>query len=145
MVVALALLAVITVATTVFFLRLIMSSTKGADQTVALELADSVLNQSADLPPGDWAALHDEHSAVLQSHGEEAPTVYTYRLDVNEVEGARAWATPAPPDDHVMGGLYRLDVEVTWWDTGHKQLGRLRAHASRVVFVERLKVMSSGT
>ncbi len=133
LVLSIGLLAVIAVVVIGLFLRFTVSSTKSSDQTVALELANQLLDQYVDADPDFWDLKADQE---FRTHDTETATEFSYRLDFRQLSNS----------DAQMGDLYRLDVYVSWWPDGgdrdknqRRDYGQLHLNLSRVVFVENLK------
>ncbi|MBT9587081.1 type II secretion system protein [bacterium] len=136
LVVAIGLLAIIAVVVIGLFLRITVSSTKSVDQSAALELAHRVLDEYADADPSTWNAVQADED--LQTHDPALKTTFYYRLRNRRINGS----------GDVMGDLYRLDVDVSWWPADptlavstarRRDYGKLSLHLSRTVFVEQFK------
>lgn len=126
------LLALIALVSIGFFVRLTVSSTKSEDQTVALELANKVLEEYAGVDPAYWEVASSE---TFSSRDPRTQTTFYYRLRFRRLSRA----------DAEMGDLYRLDVDVSWWpadpgqphqQTRRRDYGKLQVHLSDVVFIE---------
>lgn len=113
-------------------LGLFRSSTKGEDQTVALELADKMLTQMALTDPALWPGIVSDPN-ILYTHD---PSVQTeFRAEY------RADPLPEPADTLGMGDLYDVTVRVYWWsdsgpDKTRSGYGRQTVSLSRVIYVE---------
>lgn len=132
LIVALGLLAVIATVVVGLFLRLTVSSTKSEDQTVALEIANRLLDEYAEADPSTWNVSANQD---LETHDPSSKTTFYYRLRNRKISD----------DSNPMGYLFRLDVDVSWWpadpanphaSTMHRRYGKTTLHLSRVVFVE---------
>ncbi|MBX3171287.1 MAG: hypothetical protein KF760_28015 [Candidatus Eremiobacteraeota bacterium] len=132
-VVAFAIIAFLTLALVHFFLRLSLGSAKGADQTVAFEYGEHLLDVAVGQSPAQWNT--DEVVYALDSHDSSSQTTYYSRLSPLLLN----------PGDNAMGDLYRLDLEVWWWPQGsgaastRSGMGRLSLRQHRSVFVENQK------
>lgn len=136
LIVAIGLLAVIAVFVIGLFVRLTASSSKSADQSVALEVASRFLDEYARATPEDWKTVSSKQE--LQTRDPASSTSYYYRLRYKPIDDGASQ----------MGDLYRLDVDVFWWPTNPSKLdqtpnrrdyGRLRVSLGRVVFVESIR------
>lgn len=132
LVVAIGLLAVIAVVVIGLFVRITASSSKSADQTVALEIANRVLDQYANSSPADWETASSKQD--LQTRDPASKTTFHYHLE----------SRPLTHSTSNMGDMYRLDVNVYWWtnreaEDTRRDYGRLRVRLSRCVFVEQIK------
>ena len=108
------------------FLHLFVASSKSLDSSLALEMADSVLNQATDSDPGSWAAM-----AETQSIYNRDPRTTT--------EFHTVMSFPSTPTiEHDMGQIYEVSVEVYWMDrpdqTRH-QYGRQSVKLSKEIYV----------
>jgi Tfp pilus assembly protein PilE len=128
---AIGLLAVLAVVSIGFFVKLSSSSTKTADQTVALELGSKILEEYSGRDPAFWLERGEQE---LQVHEPSSQTTFYYRVRHRRLS----------PVDAPMGDVYRLDVDVYWWPedpanpqrTKRRDYGRLNVHLSNVVFVD---------
>lgn len=132
LVLAIGLLALIAVVSIGFFVRLTVSSTKSEDQTVALELANKVLEEYAGLDPAYWQVATAED---FSSRDPRTQTTFYYNFRYRRLSQS----------DARMGHLYRLDVDVSWWPADpnnphaapqRRDYGKLQVHLSDIVFVE---------
>lgn len=136
LVVAIGFLAIIAVVVIGLFVRLTASSSKSADQTVALEVANRLLEEHASSSPAVWKDLSSQQD--LQTRVPGVATTFFYRFKFQQID----------PDRSLMGALYRLDVDVFWWSgegqPAHRSLSRrdygmLQVHLARVVFLENFR------
>lgn len=129
------LLALIVVFVIGLFARLNIAATKSVDKSVAMELAQRVLDSAAAVAPAQWDTFRGTQD--LASRTTPVTTTYFYELD------SRVLTAPNEP----MGDLYRLDVEVSWWpaDSSNAQksrrrdYGKLHLRLSRVIWVEAMR------
>ena len=133
LIVAIGFLAIIAVVVIGLFVRLTTSSSKSADQSVALEVASRLLDEYAGASPASWKDASSQQD--LQTRDPGSSTTFYYRLKSKQIDDTKG----------LMGDLYRLDVDVYWWPTNPNQLqatpnrrdyGKLQVHLARVVFVE---------
>lgn len=133
LVVAIGFLAIIAVVVIGLFVRLTASSSKSADQTVALEVANRLLEAYAGSSPAVWKDLSSQQD--LQTRAPGVATTFFYRFQYRQID----------PGQSLMGVLYRLDVDVSWWSGGaqdpqqrvyRRDYGMLQVHLGRVVFLE---------
>lgn len=132
LVVAIGLLAIIAVVVIGLFVRITASSSKSVDQTVALEIANRVLDQYANSSPSEWDSASSQQD--LQTRDPASKTTFHYHLE----------SRPLTNGTSKMGDMYRLDVNVYWWtnkesEDQRRDYGRLRVRLSRCVFVEQIK------
>jgi len=122
-VLALGLIAILMVALSTLFLRLLGGSDKSGDSSAGLQLADSILEQAIrakdfDPPPLDGKVSLYTHDASLAQE-------FSYRLT-----STATVVTPGKP------AIYYMDVHV-WWNQprGQNRLGqgRLDVNLSRLV------------
>jgi Tfp pilus assembly protein PilV len=134
-----ALLAVVIVVVIGLFVKLLNASTKGLDQTVALDIAQNRLDVVAASPASKWAGFAKTvDMAIVDSRSN---TTFYYNLTWDELskDGIKI--------DNKMGDLYRVDVEVFWWpdDANNPkasqriEAGKLRVNLSRIVYIENMK------
>jgi hypothetical protein len=123
------LLAVIAIVLIGLFVRLTASSSKSSDQVVAAEIASRLLEQYAHASPENWMTASAQQG--LQTRDPGSSTVFYYQLKPRLI---------TDPSSSQMGDLYRLDVDVYWWQNqsqpNRRDYGRLNVHLARVVFVE---------
>ena len=136
LVVSIGFLAIIAVVVIGLFVRLTASSSKSADQSVALEIASRLLDEYARASPEDWKGVAAQQD--LQTRDPGSKTTYYYRLRHKQIDDGKS----------MMGDLYRLDVDVFWWPDDPTKLdktpsrrdyGKLKVSLGRVVFVERFR------
>lgn len=136
LIVAIGFLAIIAVVVIGLFVRLTSSSSKSADQSVALEVASRLLDEYAGASPESWKTASNQLD--LQTRDPGARTTFYYRFRSKQIDDTKS----------LMGDLYRLDVDVYWWPDDPKNLsktpnrrdyGKLQVHLARVVFVERFR------
>lgn len=132
-VIAIGFLAIIAVVVIGLFVRLTASSSKSADQTVALQVADRLLEEYAGATPSVWKELSNQ--VDLQTRAPGLETTFFYRLQFQQID----------PGNSLMGALYRLDVDVSWWSdeaqnlrarSSRRDYGMLQVHLARAVFLE---------
>ena len=137
--ISLALLAVVIVVVIGLFVKLLNASTKGLDQTVALDIAQNRLDVVASSPASKWAGFASTQGmAIVDSR---SMTTFHYKLIYEEL------SSPGGQADSKMGDLYRVDVEVFWWpdDQNNPQaakrteMGQLKVNLSRIVYIENMK------
>ena len=107
-------------------ISLLRSSTKGEDQTVALELADKLLTQVAAADPVEWDVIVNE-SHKLYTHDPQIPTEFL------------AEYTSTPVKQLTMGELYDITLSVYWWAPRTQTrigYGRQAVTLQRTVYVE---------
>lgn len=135
LVVAIGFLAIIAVVVIGLFVRLTTSSSKSADQSVALEVASRLLDEYAGSSPSDWTTVSSQQE--LQTRDPGSKTTFYYRFKHRVIDS-----------QSLMGDLYRLDVDVYWWPDDPTRLqktpnrrdyGKLQVHLGRVVFVEQFR------
>ena len=133
LIVAIGFLAIIAVAVIGLFVRLTASSSKSADQSVALEVANKLLDGYAAATPSVWKDVSSQLD--LQTRAPGLQTTFYYRFQFKQID----------PGNSLMGDLYRLDVDVYWWPPDPQNLqsspnrrdyGKLQVHLARVVFLE---------
>ena len=135
LVIAIGLLASIIVIVIGLFVKLMNASTKGLDQTVALDIAQNKLDQAAQSSPSKWLIYNSEAHSVTDPR---TPTTFHYTLTPRELTSNSA-------ADNKMGDMYHLDLEVYWWPEKDKEvstrrdMGRLSVKLSRVVYIENMK------
>ena len=133
--IAIALLLVVTVIVIGLFLKLMTASTKGLDQTVALDIAQNKLDQAAQSSASKWLIYNSEAHSVSDSR---TPTIFHYVMTADEL-------TATVPGSNTMGDMYKLDLEVYWWPEEDKrvstrhEMGRLSVKLSRIVYIENMK------
>ena len=134
--IAIALLSVIIVIVIWLFLKLMTASTKGLDQTVALDIAQNKLDQASQSSASKWLVYNSEAHSVSDPR---TPTVFYYTMVASELTDASV------AKSNMMGDMYKLDLEVYWWPEGeHKvsvrqEMGRLSVRLSRIVYIENMK------
>lgn len=133
LVVAIGFLAIIAVVVIGLFVRLTTSSSKSADQSVALEVASRLLDEYSGASPETWKGVSNRQD--LQTRDPGSTTTFYYRFRSKQIDDTKS----------LMGDLYRLDVDVYWWPDDPTKLtktpnrrdyGKLEVHLARVVFVE---------
>lgn len=130
-VLAIGLLAILITVMIGLFLRLNLGATKTLDRTMALELANRILEEHAGNSPQTW----NIEARFRSGEGVgRAPLDFEYKLD----------ATLLSEPNNPMGDLYRLDADVSWWPEVDKagprrDYGMLHLRLSRVVFVQSLR------
>jgi len=127
---AIGLLAILITVLIGLFLRLNLGATKTLDRTMALELANRILEEHSANSPQTWNFQDRFRSEAIG----RAPLDFEYKLD----------ATLLSATNNPMGDLYRLDVDVSWWPEVDKSrprrdYGVLSLRLSRVVFVQSLR------
>lgn len=136
LVIAIGFLAIIAVVVIGLFVRLTASSSKSADQTVALEVGNRLLEEYASSSPAVWKDLSSRME--LQTRAPGVATTFFYRFQYRQID----------PDQSLMGALYRLDVNVSWWSgeaqdpqkrVYRRDYGMLQVHLARVVFLENFR------
>lgn len=136
LIVAIGFLAIIAVVVIGLFVRLTSSSSKSADQSVALEVASRLLDEYAGAAPEVWKDVSSQQD--LQTRDPGSKTTFYYRFRSKQIDDSSS----------LMGDLYRLDVDVYWWPDNPNKLtqtanrrdyGKLEVHLARVVFVERFR------
>jgi type II secretory pathway pseudopilin PulG len=136
LVVAIGFLAIIAVVVIGLFVRLTSSSSKSADQSVALEVASRLLDEYSGSTPESWKDASSQQD--LQTRDPGAKTTFYYRFRSKQIDDTKS----------LMGDLYRLDVDVYWWpddptklaqSSNRRDYGKLEVHLARVVFVERFR------
>jgi len=133
--ISVALLAVVITLTIGLFVMLMNASTKGLDQTVAIDICQNKLDQAAQSSANKWVIYNSEAHSVTDPR---SPTTFHYILNYDELTEHKTKA---------MGDMYRLDMEVYWWPEDpnqHKvstrvEMGRLSVRLSRVVYVQNMK------
>lgn len=136
-----ALLAVVIVVVIGLFVKLLNASTKGLDQTVALDIAQNRLDVVAASPASKWLGFAKTvDMAIVDSRSN---TTFYYNLTWNEL------SENGVNIDNKMGDLYRVDVEVFWWPENTNpsnakaaervEMGKLRVNLSRIVYIENMK------
>lgn len=114
------------------------ASSKGLDQTVALDIAQNKLDFAAQSTPSKWTFWSSEEHSVTDPR---TPTPFYYVLTPVELSNATSDYT------NRMGDVYRLDMEVYWWPedptkqkvSTRAEYGRLSVKLSRVVYIENMK------
>ncbi|MBT9582151.1 type II secretion system protein [bacterium] len=129
-VVALALMLVVTVFVIGLFLKLFQSSTKNLDSSIALEMAESVLSQAKDADPASWPTLVGTQN--VYNRDAQATTEFVTKLASTQL------------DSNPMGEMYELAVEVYWMDqannaSNRRDYGRQSVLVSRFVYVSNMK------
>ena len=133
--VAIAILAVLIVVVIGLFVKLMSASTKGLDQTVALDIAQNKLDQASQSSAGKWQTGNSEAHSVSDPR---TPTVFYWQMGMDEL-------TEADPTVNLMGDVYKLDLEVYWWpekggNVSHRlEYGRQSVRLSRIVYIENMK------
>ena len=136
LIVAIGFLAIIAVVVVGLFVRLTTSSSKSADQSVALEVASRLLDEYAGATPESWKDASSQQD--LQTRDPGSKTTFYYRFRSKQIDDTKS----------LMGDLYRLDVDVYWWPEDPTKLtktpnrrdyGKLEVHLARCVFVERFR------
>lgn len=134
---ALGILATVSLVIIGLFTRLLASSTKNTDLTAANLLARGVLDKAIRSGKPNWGTskkLADAGGSVtdmIKLDGNDSTTEFEYQLEVT-----RETSNPA-----AIGQLYRLDVTVSWWSekgsskTGRHGYGKLSTQLSRTVYV----------
>lgn len=152
--IALAILGVVVVTVIGLFVKLMDASTKGLDQTVAIDIAQNRLDLVASSPANKWGGYVT--STDMTVIDPRSTTTFYYSMKATELSSAGGSPPPVDPpaSDNMMGDLYRVDIEVYWWpqDTNHasgsgrvhKEMGRLSVQLSRLVYVENMKPTSGG-
>jgi len=109
-------------------ISLLRTSTKGEDQTVALEVADKLLTQLAAAVRSQWADLVDD-PVQLYTHDPAIPTEFRAEYQANSVKVLS------------MGELYDVTLSVFWWapqsTPNRNGYGRQSVTLQRTVYVER--------
>lgn len=129
---AMALLMVILTFIVGLFTRLFVASNKSLDSSIALELADSVLNQANDSDPATWPAL-----ATAQAVYNRDPRSTT--------EFHTVLSFPATPAlTHDMGQMYEVSVEVYWMGDNpgqnRRDYGRQAVKLSKIIYVSNMQI-----
>jgi type II secretory pathway pseudopilin PulG len=159
--IAVALLGLVIVTVIGLFVTLMNGSTKGLDQTVALDIAQNELDFCAGSAPAKWLALNNGTLGLSETHtvtDPRSPIPFYWVLTPTElsepsgVTGAAAYDFAAHPKTNAMGDMYRLDMDVYWWPDAAKTsvinvtsiasrggMGRLSVHLSRIVYIENMK------
>lgn len=100
--IAMLLLATLFLSLTGLFTHLFASSTKGVDQTVAVQIAEGILENAASTSPDSWTHLDTQEKAILDpSSKTQFHTKFTW--------------TPQLGAPNSMGDGYLLEAEVWWW------------------------------
>lgn len=134
-----ALLAVVIVVVIGLFVKLLNASTKGLDQTVALDIAQNRLDVVASSPASKWEGYSKSTDMVVVDS--RTATTFHYKLTYQEL------SSPGGQADNKMGDLYLVNVEVFWWPDDQKnpqaskrtEMGQLKVNLSRIVYVENMK------
>ena len=166
--IAVVILGVVIVTVMGLFLMLMNGSTKGLDQTVALDIAQNELDFCAGSTPAKWLALNGGVMGEAETHpvtDSSTNTTFYWVLTPTELS-----VTPTPlnvssppvasdpfnialnPNTNAMGDVYRLDMDVYWWPAAQNAttinvtsiasvsgFGRLSVHLSRLVYIENMK------
>ena len=134
-VLATAILTVCLVFVITLLLGLFRSSTKGEDQTIALEIADRLLSQISNADPSKWDIIAADPN-VVYTHDPRTQTVFETDLQYSQLLAAPA-NSPTTPQ---MGDIYDVNVDVSWWDQGASDqrhgYGTQRVTLKRTVYVE---------
>lgn len=132
---ATAILTVCLVFVITLLLGLFRSSTKGEDQTIALEIADRLLSQISNADPSKWDLIASDPN-VLYTHDPRSQTVFKTDLDYLELSAAPADTATTPQ----MGDIYDVTVDVSWWaedgTTSRRGYGLQKVTLKRTVYVE---------
>ncbi|MBX3170204.1 MAG: hypothetical protein KF760_22555 [Candidatus Eremiobacteraeota bacterium] len=114
------------------FLHLFVASNKSLDSSIALEIADSVLNQAADSDPASWAAIAE--TQAIYNHDPRTPTEFRTELSF-----------PGTPTlEHDMGQIYEVSVEVYWMSDQpsrtRQQYGRQSVKLTKAIYVSNMRI-----
>ena len=129
---AMALLMVIVTFLAGLFTHLFIASNKSLDSSIALELADSVLNQANDSDPATWPAL--AASQALYNRDPRSTTEFHTVLSF----------PPTPVLTHDMGQMYEVNVEVYWMGDNpgesRRDYGRQAVKLSKIIYVSNMQI-----
>lgn len=130
---ATAILTVCLVFVITLLLGLFRSSTKGEDQTIALEIADRLLSQISNADPSKWDQIAADPN-VVYTHDTRTQTVFSTDLQYTQLLAAPA-DSPTTPQ---MGDIYDVSVDVSWWDQSQKRAGygQQKVTLKRTIYVE---------
>ena len=115
--------------------QLTNSSTKGVDQTIAMEIAQRLINQAAKTDPSTWpTATMAENITVTDPR---TPTAFYYTCTNTMLSDY---------NKEPMGDLHQYQVTVFWWpnqstssSTSRSGYGKLSVRLSRVLYVENMR------
>ena len=147
--IAIMLLALIIVVVVGLFVKLMNASTKGLDQTVALDIAQNKLDFAAASTPAKWTFFSSEPHSITDPR---TPTPFYYVLTAKDMSSYVGPPGHLLPPSDLMGDLYKLDIDVYWWPanlnvtnvtvtqgTVRQEIGRLSVHLSRAVYIANMK------
>lgn len=167
--IAIALIGLIIVVVMGLFVKLMNASTKGLDQTVALDIAQNKLDYTGSSTPRIWMKWHSQFisahvtqfwssntTSAATITGEahsisdpRTPTLFYYTLTATELTDKGVGPDPFKSDyTNQMGDIYKLDMDVYWWpetatsknsNATRSEFGRLSVHLDRIVFIENMK------
>lgn len=129
---AMSLLLVILTFVAGLFLHLFVASNKGLDSSIALEIADSVLNQATDSDPASWATMAQTQSV----YNRDPRTTTEFHTVMN--------FPTVPTLEHDMGQIYEVSVEVYWTDEApsrtRRQAGRQSVKLAKAIYVSNMRI-----
>ena len=131
--VALGVVAVVTLLVVGVLARLLNTGGKSAHQVAAMMLAQEVLEEAAKAGPPNWSFSTSKISdrtgeRELRLPGDESSTPFGYKLDVLRLRKS--------PDD--LGTMTQLVVTVWWWgdEPGSRaELGKSSVSLARTVYI----------
>ncbi len=128
-VVALGLVALVSLAVIGVFSSLLLSTAKTSTQAGAELLAKSLLDRAVRQGPPNWSTGNETIAHRLELGDKQAPTTVFYRIEVQALQ------------KHSMGELHQVSVTVFWDQEGQSQgyrvgQGKTWVEQTRVVYID---------
>ena len=130
-VLALGLLTTIALAVIGVFSKLLTAGVKHADQSVGRALAEKVLDRALQEGPPSWGLGPGATRLNLYSHDSYSGTSFTYSVTPTRLT--------APKASLPMGSVYRVEVEVYWWNGAQDNTGSRREVGKLWTRIEQLR------